>query len=175
MRSSITFLGLFLIATFGASGALRGVSAQEHSYSSSKVGYAVDFPSPTWRLVDEPDELSQHTEFVYGDRVDGYLRIRKEALEPGVDVKEFARRDMDQKTRYLPGYVTGKEDSFTGRLNGMTVSYEFSQAGKPMAGRTYYLQSDGSSVYVLRFTGQRDKLLRIRNQTDMIARSLRTI
>jgi hypothetical protein len=42
-----------------------------------------------------------------------------------------------------------------------------------MAGRTYYLQGNSGTVYVLRFTGMRDKLLRIRNQTDLIARSLR--
>ena len=42
-----------------------------------------------------------------------------------------------------------------------------------MAGRTYYLQADNRTVYTLRFTGNRDKLARIRNQTDQIARSLR--
>ena len=42
-----------------------------------------------------------------------------------------------------------------------------------MAGRSYYLQGDSGNVYVLRFTGMRDKLMRIRNQTDLIARSLR--
>ena len=117
--------------------------------------------------------MHQHTEFVFGDRNDGYLRIRKEALEAGLTVTEFANRDQDLKTRFLPGYVNGKEDPFSGRLSGVTISYEFTQAGKPMAGRSYYLQSDSSTVYVLRFTGQRDKLVRIRNQTDFIARSLR--
>jgi len=146
---------------------------QEHSYSSAKVNYVVDFPSPTWRLVDEPDEVHQHAEFVYGDRNDGYLRIRKETLEPGLTVKEFARRDQDQKERFRPGYIDGKDESFQGRLSGVTTSFEFSAAGKPMAGRSYYLQGDSGNVYVLRFTGMRDKLMRIRNQTDLIARSLR--
>ncbi len=168
MRSVITFLGLFTLLVFGVS-----VDAQDHSYTSPKVDYAVDFPSPTWRLTDEPDEVHQHTEFIYGDRNDGYLRIRKEALEQGLTTREFARRDQDQKTRFLPGYVDGKEEPFSGRLSGMTLSYEFTERGKPMSGRTYYLQGDANSVYVLRFTGMRDKLLRIRNQTDSIARSLR--
>jgi hypothetical protein len=55
----------------------------------------------------------------------------------------------------------------------VTLSYEFTQAGKPMAGRSYYLQVDPRTVYVLRFTGLRQKLLSIRNQTDFIARSLK--
>lgn len=175
MRSAITFLGLFLIAAFGSSAPDVRTSVQDHTYTSAKVGYVVDFPSPTWRLVDEPDDIHQHTEFVYGDRNDGYLRIRKEALEEGLTIKEYALRDQDQRVRlFLPGYVDGKmDDSFVGRLKGVSISYEYTQAGKPMAGRTYYLQADSRTVYALRFTGMRDKLARIRNQTDAIARSLR--
>jgi hypothetical protein len=161
----VAFAGL---AAFGAT-----ALAQGNSYSSAKVEYVVDFPSPMWRLVDEPNETHQHAEFVYGDRNDGYLRIRKEALDEGLSVREFARRDQEQKVRFLPAYVDGKEDSFSGRLSGVTISYEFTQAGKPMAGRTYYLQADDRTVYALRFTGSRDKLARIRNQTDQIARAFK--
>jgi len=174
MRALIAFLGLFLLAAFGSSAPHFAAVLQEHSYTSAKVDYVVDFPSPTWRLVDEPDEVHQHTEFVYGDRNDGYLRIRKETLEEGITISDFAHRDQDQRTRFLPGFVDGpKQDPFSGRLSGVTLSYEYTQAGKPMAGRTYYLRSDSRTVYVLRFTGLRDKLLRIRNQTDLIARSLK--
>jgi hypothetical protein len=42
-----------------------------------------------------------------------------------------------------------------------------------MSGRSYYLKADAQTVYVLRFTGLRTKLLTIRNQTDAIARSLK--
>lgn len=173
MRSAITFLGLFFLAAFSSPATHLSANVQEHSYSSPKVNYVVDFPSAVWRLIEEPDDIHQHAEFVYGDRNDGYLRIRKEVLEEGLTVKEFALRDQDQKVRFLPGYVDGKEEPFTGRLPGVTISYEYTQAGKPMAGRSYYLQGDSNSVFVLRFTGMRDKLLRIRNQTDLIARSLK--
>jgi hypothetical protein len=173
VRSVVTFFALFIFTAFSAAAIQQTVQAQERSYSSPKGDYTVDLPSPTWRLVDEPDDVHQHTEFVYVDRNDGYLRIRKEPLEQGLTITEFANRDQDQKTRFLPGYVNGKEEPFSGRLTGVTISYEFTQAGKPMVGRSYYLQGDSSTVYVLRFTGQRDKLARLRNQTDFIARSLR--
>lgn len=173
VQSAVRFLAILTLTAFGLATAYQIAGAQQQSYTSPKVDYTVDFPSPSWKLADEPDEVHQHTEFVYGDRNDGYLRIRKEALEQGLTVKEFARRDQDLKTRYLPGYVDGKEETFSGRLSGMTLSYEFTERGKQMAGRTYYLQGDSTTVYVLRFTGLRDKLLRIRNQTDLIARSLR--
>lgn len=171
MRSTLAFLSFFVIV--GLAVCNSAVLAQSHSYASSKVEYVVEFPSPMWRLVDEPDEMHQHAEFVYNDRNDGYLRIRKEALDEGLTVREFARRDQEQKVRFLPAYVDGKEDNFAGRMSGVTVSYEFTQAGKPMAGRTYYLQADGRTVFVLRFTGMRDKLSRIRNQTDQIARTFK--
>lgn len=174
MRSLITFLGLFVIAAFGSSATRPNTLAQQHAYNSPKGEYIVDFPSPTWKLVDEPDDVHQHTEFVYGDRNDGLLRLRKETIDQGMTISDFAHRDQDQRTRFLPGYVTGKEEPFNGRLDGVTVSYEYTNAGKPMAGRTYYLLGDNNTVYVLRFTGLRDKLMRIRNQTDSIARSLRS-
>ncbi|MGQ0763129.1 MAG: hypothetical protein ACT4OT_14105 [Acidobacteriota bacterium] len=171
MRSALTFLSLFAVIGLAAFG--TSVAAQSHSYTSPKVEYIVDFPSPMWRLVDEPDEMHQHAEFVYQDRNDGYMRIRKEKLDEGLTVREFARRDQEQKVRFLPGYVDGKEDIFTGRMTGVTVAYEFTQAGKQMAGRTYYLQADDRTVYAIRFTGMRDKLSRIRNQTDQIARTFK--
>ena len=168
----LTALFIFAMLVVGAQVFVAGASAQEHTYTSGKVDYVVSLPSPIWRLVGEPDEIHQHAEFIYGDRNDGFLRIRKETLPDGMTIREFAVQDVDQKERFLPGYIGGgKEDKFNGRLSGYTVPYEYTQAGKPMAGRTYYLQADSHTVYALRFTGMRDKLARIRNQTDLIARS----
>jgi len=150
-----------------------GAAGQEFSYTSPSAEFTVEFPSATWKKVGEPDDVHQHTEFVYGDRWDGYLRIRKEVLPEGMKIREFALRDQDERTRFLPAFMAGKDDDFKGRLDGVTLSYEFTQAGKAMVGRSYYLQADERTVYVLRFTGLRQKLVSIRNQTDSIARSLK--
>lgn len=164
MRRLIILIATLIVTSLVALG-------QSQTYTNDKVDYSLELPSATWRVIVEPDGAHQHTEFIYGDRNDGYLRIRKEAIEPGLTVSEFGRRDQEQKMRYLPGYIDGKEERFAGRLNGVTISYEFTQAGKPMEGRTYYLQADSHTVYALRFTGTRGKLARIRNQTDIISRS----
>jgi hypothetical protein len=50
-------------------------------------------------------------------------------------------------------------------------NFEFVRAGRPMSGRFYFLKAPDGSVYLLRFTGFRDKLRTIRNQTDSIART----
>ena len=174
MRRKLTScFGLFLLFIIWSAFRID-VAAQQFNYTSPKAEFSLEFPSTTWRKVDEPDDVHQHTEFVYGDRWDGQLKIRKEALPDGMTVRDFARRDQDERTRFLPGFVDGKDDPFNGRLDGTTLSYEFTQAGKPMVGRSYYLLADPHTVYVLRFTGLRQKLLAIRNQTDSIARSLKT-
>ena len=141
-------------------------------YTHEKVEYTFEIPSATWKTIVEPD-AAQHPEFVYGDRLDGFLTIRKEIIEAGTSPSELAERDQ-VKLRFLPGFVEGKEEAFDGRLDGVTVSYEFVRTGKPMLGRTYYLQADNRTIYALRFTGLRDKLSRIRNQTDLIARTFKT-
>ena len=151
---------------------ISAVSAQQ-TYSNDKVEYTFEIPSATWRTILEPDATHEHPEFVFGDRLDGYLTIRKEVVDAGTTPSQLARSDEDLKLRFLPGFVPGKEEPFNGRLDGVTMSYEFVRSGKTMLGRTYYLQADNRTVYALRFTGLRDKLSRIRNQTDLIARSFK--
>ena len=149
-----------------------GALAQQ-IYTHDKVDYSFELPSPTWRSILEPDAAHEHPEFVYGDRLDGFLTIRKEVVDAGTTAAELARRDQDLKLRFLPGFIEGKQEPFNGRLEGVTISYEFVRTGKPMLGRTYYLQVDNRTIYALRFTGLRDKLSRIRNQTDLIARTFK--
>lgn len=149
------------------------VATAQQLYTHENVEYTFELPSATWRAIMEPDAAHEHPEFVYGDRLDGYLTIRKEVVDAGTTPSELARRD-EVKLRFLPGFVQGKEETFNGRLDGVTVSYEYVRSGKTMLGRTYYLQVDNRTIYALRFTGLRDKLSRIRNQTDLIARTFKT-
>jgi hypothetical protein len=148
-------------------------SLAQENLSHETDEYALDLPTEDWRAVQRPDSSRRHTEFVNGDRLDGYLRVRREVVEGSTSLSEYARSEADTKLRYLPGFVGGKDDNFTGRLRGVVSTYEYTSGGKPMAGRVYYLQADGRTVYVLHFTGMRDKLQRIQNQTDAIARSFR--
>ena len=165
MKHLIAFL--LLVTVVGS------LAAAQESYTSDQTHYTVELPSTQWRMISEPDVAHENVEFVFGDRLDGYLRIRKEVVDAGTTPSDLARRDLDQKLRFLPGFVEGKEEPFKGRLNGVTVSYEFVRTAKPMLGRIYYLQADNRTIYALRFTGLRDKLARIRNQTDLISRSLK--
>ena len=169
MKRLITFFALITLIAFASS-----VKAQNQVFTTDKLEYSIELPSVTWQVISGRDAVHNHPEFVYGDRLEGYLRIRKETIDGNTRLSELARRDLDQKLRYLPGFVEGaKEEKFNGRLDGVTISYEFTHTGKPMMGRIYYLQGDSRTVYSLHFSGLRDKLARIRNQTDGIARSFK--
>jgi hypothetical protein len=163
-------LALLALTTVTATNA----SAQE-SYASETDEYTLELPTQTWKAVPHADAVHEHTEYINGERNNGYLRIRKEVVAPGTSLRDFARADQDTKLRFQPGYVAaGKPDeNFAGRLRGVVMGYEYTSAGKTMAGRVYYLQADPRTIYVLHFTGLRDKLQRIQNQTDAIARSFR--
>jgi hypothetical protein len=165
MKHLIAFFVLITVAGAGS------IAAAQQTYKSDQAGYSLELPSVTWKAISEPDAAHEHAEFVNGDRLEGYLQIRMEVVDAGTTASHLARRDLDQKLRFLPGFVEGKEEAFKGRLSGVTVSYEFVKTAKPMMGRIYYLQADNRTIYALRFSGARDKLARIRNQTDFIARS----
>lgn len=167
MKHAKAVFALVLIA-----GIVSVVNGQQ-TFSSEKIDYILELPSAQWRSISEPDAEHEHVEFVNGDRLEGHLRIRRESVDAGTSVSDVARRDLDQKLRFLPGFVEGKEEKFAGRLNGITATYEFIRAGKPMMGRIYYLQADNRTVYALRFTGLKARVALIRNQTDSIARSFR--
>lgn len=154
-------------------GSLVSAFAQTETFTDANVDYTFELPSQAWRLSEKPAPDHSLAGFVYGDRTDGYLQIRKEVVDAGVTPQNLSQRESEQKLRFLPGFIEGKEEQFSGRMNGVAFNYEYTHAGKPMAGRIYYLQADNRTIYVLRFTALRDRLTRIRNQTDIMARSFR--
>lgn len=160
---------LIALAAFAAA-----AHAQEQSYTSETDDYTLELPSQVWKALPRTDSGRQHTEYVNGERSDGYLRVRRGVLDGGTSLSEYARNEADTKLRFMPGYVVGgKETPFSGRVSGIVTTYEYTNAGKPMAGRIYYLKADERTVYVLHFQGARDRLQRIQNQTDAIARSFK--
>lgn len=169
MRKLSITLACALLIVLSSSGA----PAQTETFTDANVDYTLELPSAAWRLNERPSPDNSLAGFIYGDRTDGYLQIRKEVVDAGVTPQQLSQRESEQKLRFLPGFVEGKGEPFSGRMNGAAFNYEYTHAGKPMAGRIYYLQADNRTIYVLRFTALRDRLIRIRNQTDIIARSFR--
>ncbi len=145
--------------------------AQDQKFSDPNVEYTFDLPETTWKMVAKPSVTSPNVEYAYGDRLDGHLEIRKVNIKNNELVSDLILRDQEQKLQFLPGFVAGKEEPFAGTFKGRAFNYEFVRFGKNMSGRFYYLKANDSTVYIIRFTGLKDKLRLIRNQTDAIARS----
>lgn len=146
------------------------VAAQNDSFNNQDVEYTFDIPDARWKMTVKPSATTPNVEFVYVERNDGHFEVRKLNVPSKTIVSDIIR-DEEQKLQFLPGYVAGKEEPFSGFMSGTAFNYEFVRSGRPMSGRFYFLKAGENAIYVLRFTGYRDKLRSIRNQTDSIART----
>ena len=146
------------------------VFAQTDSFNDPNVDYGFDVPDVKWKLTVKPSPTSPNVEYVFGDRNDGHLEVRRLKVAKDATITSIMR-DEEQKLQFLPGYVAGTDETFAGRLRGGVFNFEFVRAGKPMGGRFYFLRSSEDTVYLLRFDGFRDKLKSIRHQTDSMART----
>ena len=144
--------------------------AQEGSFSDPNVDYSFALPDAKWKMTAKPSATSPNVEYVYGDRFDGHLEVRKVTVGKDAILTDIIR-DEEQKLRFRQGFVAGKEENFSGRLRGSIFNFEYVTGGRNMGGRFYFLRANDTTVYVLRFSGQKDSLRSIRNQTDSIART----
>ena len=144
--------------------------AQETTFTDPDVDYSFMLPEAGWKMISKPSATTPNVEYVYNDRREGHLEVRKLSVAKNAYMTDIMR-DEETKLQFLPGYVAGKEENFSGSLRGNIFNYEFVRAGRPMSGRFYFLRADDTTVYILRFTGERDRLKSIRNQTDSIART----
>lgn len=151
---------------------IAGVSAygQFGTFSDPNADYTFDLPDEKWKMTVKPSATKPNVEYVFADRNDGHLEVRKLNVAKGSILADIIR-DEELKLQFLPGYVAGRDENFSGHLRGSVFNFEFVRAGRPMSGRFYFLRPNDSTVYVLRFTGHRDKLRSIRNQTDSIGRT----
>jgi len=157
-------LSLSLIVGLIASVAAFG---QAMPFTDVNVDYTFQIPDRKWKMV--KSSAAGNVEFVYGDRNDGHLEIRKISSPRNTPMGDVIR-DQEDKLQFQPGYLAGKQESINGKLNGSIFNYEFLRSGRPMSGRMYLLRS-GDTIYILRFTGFQDSLRAIRTETDMIGRS----
>lgn len=150
-----------------------GFAQKGSTFSDKNVEYTFDLPEAAWKMTVKPTAAAPTVEYVFGDRLDGHLEIRKITVKADEMLSDVIVRDQEQKVQFKPGFVAGKQENFAGNYAGKVSNYEYVQSGKNMSGRFYYLKIDATNVYVLRFTGYRSNLRTIRNQIDSIARTFK--
>ena len=145
--------------------------AQGETFSDPNVDYTFDLPDSKWKMTAKPSATNPNVGYVFVDRNDASLDVRKLTVAKDTLLTDIIHQDEEKKLLFLPGFVAGREENFSGRLRGSIFNFEYVAAGKNKAGRFYFLKADETTVYVLRFQGQKDILRSIRAQTDAIARS----
>ena len=153
--------------------AAGSVFGQSWSWSDPNVDYSFDLPDAKWKITVKPNATSQKSEFVYGDRRDGLFEVRSINVQRTDTITDIISNDEQKHQQFMQGHVSGKTETFSGRLRGAIANFEYVGGGRNMSGRYYFLRASDNLVYVLRFTGPTDGLRSLRVQTDQIARSFR--
>lgn len=165
-------LGLVLSAT-----PYKTVEAQANTIDDPEGKYSMTLPNADWLAISSRDGLGrQQVEVVYKVREDGLLKVRRIEIEKGAKLLDVFKRDEGQTLTFLPGYTKGPLEDFSaggGKIPAAVTAYDFTQGGRPKKGRNYYLLVNETTVYLLRFTGNRGTMEALRSQTDAIARSFK--
>ena len=162
---SFAFL-VSLICAFSVS-----VAAQK-KFEDKNVDYEFILPENDWKLTVKPSEYSPNVEYVYRDKREGHLQVRRVKVDKDDLFSDVIEKE-EQKLQFVPGYVAGKQERIAGAFSGRIFNFEFIRSGRNMSGRFYYARVDETTVYVLRFTGLKGKLRAIKNQTDSIFRTFK--
>jgi hypothetical protein len=154
------------------SGAGAAVRPQE-VFEDPEGKYSLTLPKG-WHAITSRDGLGRaQVDIVYQVREYGALKIRRIEVEKGTKALEQARREEQSLNFSLPGYAKGSIENFGAGVDAALLSYSFTNSGRPMIGRNYYLLVNETTIYLLRFTGSTNTLSPLRNQTDTIARSFK--
>lgn len=167
MRS--TKLSLLLAAA--AIGLLALSALGQDAFTDPNADYTFSIPDAKWKLTGKPTAALPNADFVYGDRADGLLEIRRLTVPRDQVLSDLIHGGEEAKLSFRPGFVSGKDENFTGRYRGTVFNYEYVGAGRPMAGRNYYLRINETTVYLLKFSGPKDNIRSLRSQADIIART----
>lgn len=146
------------------------VLAQDPVFADPAVDYNFTVPEGKWKMTVKPSATSPNVEYVYGDRFDGHLEVRKVTVPRDAIMADIVEEE-EKRLQFRQGFAAGTQDNFSGKLRGAIYNFEYIAGGRNMSGRFYFLKANETTVYVLRFTGQKDSLRAIRSQTDSIART----
>lgn len=168
MKKKILFS---VVCAFAVSIISLPVLAQSE-FSDPNAEYTFSIPSDSWKMTVKPSAISPNVEYVYNFRNEAHLEVRKTSVDASKGFDEIIREE-EQKLQFKPGYVAGRDENFKGALDGRVFNYEFIRSGRNMSGRFYFLKAGPTAYYILRFTGERDSLRTLRNETDLIARTFK--
>ena len=144
---------------------------QDDIFSNPNTDYTFKLPDARWKMTVNPSATSPNVEYVFGDRLNGHLEIRRLSVQKTEILTDLVHNIEEQKLQFLRGFIAGKDENFRGRLPGLVFNFDYIKDNKDMSGRFYYLRANDTTVYVLRFTGFKASMRSLRGDTDSIART----
>jgi hypothetical protein len=140
--------------------------------------YSVTLPAGWIAVVNEDALGRKDVNIVFRIRENGALKVRRiDGVDSSQELMDFVKNDEQSVLEFLPAYdrIGLEKFALPGGKIGTLLSYDYNNhVGQPFTGRNYYLRSGEKSIYILRFTGRKNTLSPLRNQTDAIARSFKT-
>lgn len=177
MKFRFCFLAFVVMGLLLSASSYKTVEAQNNTIDDPEGKYSLTLPNADWLAVLSQDGLGRkQVEVVYKVREDGLLKVRRLDIEKGSKLLDVFKRDEGQTLTFLPGYTKGPLEDFSaggGKIPAAVTSYDFTQGGRPKKGRNYYLMVNETTVFLLRFTGNRGTMEALRSQTDAIARTFK--
>ena len=140
-------------------------------FSDTNAEYTFSIPDAKWKVATRPTATLSNADLVYVDRADGLLEIRKLTVAKDQVLSDLIHGGEESKLSFRPGFVAGKDENFSGKMRGAIFNYEYVGAGHSMAGRSYYLRANDTTVYLLKFTGPKENIRSFRTQADAMART----
>jgi hypothetical protein len=137
--------------------------------------FTLVLPNKGWQAIVSRDQNTNRPQLdiIYRVREDGSLDVKQVTVEPGLKTMDYAKKDEQTLSFQAPGYAKVSVETFGANAEGAVVTYDYTRGGRPMTGRRYYLRANDTTIFVLRFTGNRNTLGPLRSQTDAIARSFK--
>jgi hypothetical protein len=137
--------------------------------------FTLVLPNKGWQAILSRDQNTNRPQLdiIYRVREDGSLDVKQVTVEPGTKAMDYAKKDEQTLAFQAPGYAKGSVEAFGANSDAAVITYDYTRGGKPMTGRRYYVRVNDNTIFVLRFTGNRNTLGPLRSQTDAIARSLK--
>lgn len=168
----LVLLGMLLIMGFSTAANAQSAALE---YDDPDGFFHISLPSGWVPITNaDPSGKQQLDLIVFRVRENGALKIRRVTVDKSVDTTDFAKKDENERLRFLLKYDPVTVEKFSANGPAMLVSYNFNNAaGQKMTGLNYYVRANETTVFILNFTGGKNTLGVIRNQTDFIARSLK--
>src|SRR5436305_11403298 len=100
MKADYSSVRIAAFVAFNISLLFSGIAfGQTDTFSDPSVEYTFELPDPHWKMTVKPSATSPNVEYVFGDRRDGHLEVRKLSMTKGGILSDIIK-DEEEKLQF---------------------------------------------------------------------------